>query len=153
MLYSGVRKLIEEHLVKLCIEKIVPAFPPGGPSSVPPGIIIPVMLRQQQEKARQQQKAARGAATASVKGKAKSSSLYPQADLIIGQETTDSASSEDDVMGVGVSAAQGAGDRADMVARSQAGERLLKAVSEVWQDHCACMSKLREVLKYVVSFA
>lgn len=30
-----------------------------------------------------------------------------------------------------------------------ANERFLSAVTRVWDDHCACMSKLRDVLKYV----
>lgn len=54
------------------------------------------------------------------------------------------------IAALSVSATQG-GDRADAVARTQAGERLLKAVRDTWDDHCACMSKLRDVLKYVVS--
>ena len=30
-----------------------------------------------------------------------------------------------------------------------AGERFLGAVTDVWEDHCSCMSKIRDVLKYV----
>lgn len=52
--------------------------------------------------------------------------------------------------GVAMTATQG-GDRADAVAKTQAGERFLKAVRDTWDDHCACMGKLRDVLKYVVS--
>lgn len=51
--------------------------------------------------------------------------------------------------GVAMTATQG-GDRADAIAKTQAGERFLKAVRDTWDDHCACMGKLRDVLKYVV---
>ena len=43
------------------------------------------------------------------------------------------------------------GDRTDAVAKTQAGERFLKAIRDTWDDHCACMSTLRDVFKYVVS--
>lgn len=31
------------------------------------------------------------------------------------------------------------------------GERFLKVVKEIWDDHVACMGKLRDVFKYLVS--
>ncbi|KAI0331890.1 Cullin-domain-containing protein [Cubamyces sp. BRFM 1775] len=37
----------------------------------------------------------------------------------------------------------------DLVQKSQEGERLLKAVRKVWDDHTSSLSKLRDVLKYM----
>lgn len=51
----------------------------------------------------------------------------------------------------GTAAAPQVGDRTDNVARTQAGERLLKAIRDAWDDHEACTKKLKDVLKYVVS--
>lgn len=39
---------------------------------------------------------------------------------------------------------------AAILASIPAGERFLHAVAYVWDDHCSCMGKLRDVLKYVV---
>lgn len=36
------------------------------------------------------------------------------------------------------------------VERGQEGERFLKAVKGVWDDHISCMGKIRDVLKYMV---
>ncbi|WFC95252.1 hypothetical protein MBRA1_001899 [Malassezia brasiliensis] len=36
-----------------------------------------------------------------------------------------------------------------ILASIPAGERFLGALTSVWEDHCACMGKLRDVLKYV----
>ena len=41
----------------------------------------------------------------------------------------------------------------DTTAQGQAGERFLAAVKGVWDDQVACLSKLRDVLKYMVRFA
>ena len=38
----------------------------------------------------------------------------------------------------------------DPVQRSQEGEMLLKALKKVWDDHTSSLSKLRDVLKYMV---
>lgn len=38
----------------------------------------------------------------------------------------------------------------DPIQRSQEGEVLLKAVRKVWDDHTSSLSKLRDVLKYMV---
>lgn len=42
------------------------------------------------------------------------------------------------------------GNPADRLTVIQAQERFLKAVRDVWDDHVACMKKLRDVLKYMV---
>lgn len=39
---------------------------------------------------------------------------------------------------------------ADTTSQGQAGERFLAAVKSIWDDHVACLSKLRDVLKYMV---
>jgi cullin 3 len=38
----------------------------------------------------------------------------------------------------------------DPIQRSQEGEVLLKAIRKVWDDHTSSLSKLRDVLKYMV---
>ena len=38
----------------------------------------------------------------------------------------------------------------DPMQRSQEGEMLLKAIRKVWDDHTSSLSKLRDVLKYMV---
>lgn len=38
----------------------------------------------------------------------------------------------------------------DPIQRSQEGEMLLKALRKVWDDHVSSLSKLRDVLKYMV---
>lgn len=43
-----------------------------------------------------------------------------------------------------------AGGRDDPLQKSQAGEMLLKAVRKVWDDHTSSLSKLKDVLKYMV---
>jgi cullin 3 len=81
MLYSGVKKLIAEHLAKLAEDKIVPTFPRSNVSS--------------------------GA------GKL--------------------------------------GGGAEAVERGVEGDRFLKALKSVWEDHTGSMRKLRDVLRYMVS--
>ena len=39
----------------------------------------------------------------------------------------------------------------DNIQKAQNGERFLKAVREAWDDHIGSMSKLRDLLKYMVS--
>lgn len=38
----------------------------------------------------------------------------------------------------------------DLIQRSQEGEMLLKAIRKVWDDHTSSLSKLSDVLKYMV---
>lgn len=42
------------------------------------------------------------------------------------------------------------GSEDDPLEKAQAGETLLKAVRKVWDDHTSSLSKLRDVLKYMV---
>lgn len=46
----------------------------------------------------------------------------------------------------------GTGGAGDSTLRAQDGERLLKAVRAVWDEHIQNMSKLRDVLKYMVGY-
>ncbi|UZJ52781.1 hypothetical protein CBS101457_002101 [Exobasidium rhododendri] len=130
VLYSGTKRQIEEHLVRLCAEKIVPAFPPGGATSAPSNIVLPDQLLMVEN-----------AAVSSSKGKGKA----PVRGDVKQEEDLDQDAG---VNGLSMTAIQG-GDRADAVAKTQAGERFLKAIRDTWDDHCACMSKVRDVLKYV----
>jgi cullin 3 len=43
------------------------------------------------------------------------------------------------------------GSQDDPVYHSQEGERLLKAFRSVWEQHVGSMSKLRDLLKYMVN--
>lgn len=40
----------------------------------------------------------------------------------------------------------------DPVQKAQSGELLLKAMKKVWDDHTSSLSKLRDVLKYMVHY-
>lgn len=143
LLYSGVRKLVEQHLTRLCAESIVPAFPSDGASLTPAGIILP----EQVITTSQQRAAAKGKAPMPPSHNLRRPAHQSEAHDMSVDSTTDV---DDGTSGdaAAVSATLG-GDRADAVARVQAGERLLKAIRDAWDDHCACMKKLRDVLKYV----
>lgn len=43
-----------------------------------------------------------------------------------------------------------AGSSANMISAASAGQLFLDSLREVWEDHMACMSKLRDVFKYMV---
>lgn len=134
LLYSGVRRQIEQHLIHLCAKNIVPAFPAGGTSMAAAGIILPEQISSSYTG----RSLAKGKASTVIKDAPR-----PNTNGDTLNEDEDAAAN-----GVSISATQG-GDRTDAVARAQAGERLLKAIRDTWEDHCACMSKLRDVLKYV----
>ncbi|KAH8914044.1 hypothetical protein BT69DRAFT_1254275 [Atractiella rhizophila] len=51
----------------------------------------------------------------------------------------------------GTRTAGGSAERGEEWGKTKAGERFLKVVREVWDDHLATMKKLRDVLKYMVS--
>ncbi|KAN0061283.1 hypothetical protein ACQY0O_006129 [Thecaphora frezii] len=136
MLYNGVKRQIEQHLEKQCSDKIVPAFPPGGASAVSAGIVLPESLL----------RSTPSSSTSSSKGKARDTT----SDLASAHAGTGGDSH--DVKGeaaapVSMSATQ-PGDRADAIARIQAGERLMTAIRDTWLDHRSCMSTLSDILKY-----
>lgn len=128
------RKLIEQHLSKKCSEAIVVSFPPGGTSYNTPGIVLPeqVITKRQQR------------AIVRVNDAA-------QQDWPPNSDQSATHQDESTPEGPSISTTQ-SGDRTDAVAIAQANERLLKAIRDTWDDHCACMSKLRDILKYVVSW-
>lgn len=138
MLYRGVKKQIQAHLDRLCREKIIPAFPPGGAASVSAGIILPESLLRQSHATSASSPQSRAdsdsaAPSTSAKGKAKA---------VENDDPTSSAAA------LATMSATQAGDRADAVARVQAGERLMTAIRDTWLDHRSCTSKISEVLKY-----
>ncbi|KAJ9474077.1 putative Cell division control protein 53 (putative) [Pseudozyma hubeiensis] len=145
MLYHGVKKQVQQHLDKLCRENIIPAFPPGGAASVSAGIILPESLLHQSRASSSSRTNADLPTSSSSKGKSRAtdSDLDPFA-----QADTQGSSTSAAAAAASMSATQ-AGDRADAVARIQAGERLMTAIRDTWLDHRSCMSKLSEVLKYV----
>ncbi|EST04494.1 Cullin, N-terminal [Kalmanozyma brasiliensis GHG001] len=151
MLYHGVKKQVQQHLDKLCREKIIPAFPPGGAASVSAGIILPDSLLSQSQAAasssssRTEADTPIGARSSSGSNKGKGKATADDHDSFAdGPDGATSAATA----AASMSATQ-AGDRADAVARIQAGERLMTAIRDTWLDHRSCMSKLSEVLKYV----
>lgn len=48
-------------------------------------------------------------------------------------------------------AASVSSDAMELQASAQEGEKFLAALKAVWDDHTACMSKLKDLLKYMVS--
>ncbi|PWN27242.1 Cullin-domain-containing protein [Jaminaea rosea] len=143
MLYDGVRRQVEAHLNKQCVDYLVPAFPPGGLASLPSDIVLPRNLPT-------------GAASASTskqpnlkgKGKANEPIVLSDDDDEPRSAARATVSGSEPASSMAVGSASG-GDRTDAASRSQSAERLLKAMKQVWDDHCACMGKLRDVLKYV----
>lgn len=143
MLYDGVRRQVEAHLNKQCVDYLVPAFPPGGLASLPSDIVLPRNLPT-------------GAASASTskqpnlkgKGKASEPIVLSDDDDEPSSAARATVSGSEPASSMAVGSASG-GDRTDAASRSQSAERLLKAMKQVWDDHCACMGKLRDVLKYV----
>lgn len=153
MLYHGVKKQVQEHLDKLCREKIIPAFPPGGAASVSTGIILPEALLHQPQLVPCSSRTNADTPSAissssSNKGKGKATAA-DYASFADGTSGTQDASTGSATAAAATMSATQAGDRADAVARIQAGERLMTAIRDTWLDHRSCMSKLSEVLKYV----
>lgn len=151
MLYHGVKKQVQQHLDKLCREKIVPAFPPGGAASVSAGIILPESLlnRSQASSSSISRINPDPSTSSSSKGKARAIDSDPSSFADADTDATPAVSAASAAAAsVSMSATQ-AGDHADAVARTQAGERLMTAIRDTWLDHRSCMSKLSEVLKYV----
>jgi len=52
---------------------------------------------------------------------------------------------------VGGSGGVAGGGANEDVSRAAEGQLFLDRMRDVWEDHCACMSKLKDVLKYLVS--
>ena len=104
MLYSGVSRQVEEHLVRQCAEHLVPAFPLDAAAV----------------------DAARDAFAGASDTARKVSSISPALGLRRESEGLQAVMS-------------GIPTR----------ERFLALIASVWDDHCSCMGKIRDVLKYV----
>ncbi len=149
MLYEGITELLRDHLTKQCEEKIVPTFPPGGMLSLPAGVSLPRMHSTQTP----------GSKASSGKGKGKGRAT--EEEISAGSSSGAGAAGEGDAAAaaaagegavtLATAASQAPGDRTDAAARAQAGERLLKAMCDVWLDHKACTKTLEKILIYVVS--
>lgn len=100
MLYAGVRRQVEAHLVRQCAEQLVPYFP------------LDVAAEQ-----------------------AASAAFTRPNDVGIAA-----------VLGL---LPGGGAEQEAVLAAIPTSERFLSAVARVWEDHCSCMGKLRDVLKYV----
>ncbi|EPQ31423.1 uncharacterized protein PFL1_00758 [Pseudozyma flocculosa PF-1] len=142
MLYNGVKRQIEAHLNKQCRDKIAPAFPPGGATAVSAGIVLPESLLRPQP----------SSSSSSSSGPASSKGKGREAPDDAASRSANSDGGDHDVgaqasTAVSMSATQ-PGDRADAIARIQAGERLMTAIRDTWLDHRSCMSTLSDILKY-----
>ncbi|WFD33377.1 hypothetical protein MCUN1_000190 [Malassezia cuniculi] len=104
MLYAGVSRQVQEHLVRQCESRLVPGFPLDGAAVDAARDVF----------AGTGGYAGRGAGIAPTLG------LLPRSE-------------------------SGQAVLTDIPAR----ERFLAAISAVWEDHCSCMGKIRDVLKYV----
>jgi len=138
LLYSGVTTQITFHLSKLCLERIVPSFPSGGSSNIPQGIIIPELPSS-------------SSSSRTFKGKGKARAIDHSSASILNGNGTKNGDEEGRTTGMVNLSGGDRGDGRDEIARTQAGERLLISIRDTWKDHCLCLSKLRDVLKYVVS--
>lgn len=102
-LYSGVKKLISDHLASQTETLIVPTFPRAP--------LVPTMPES-----------------------IGSNTGLDAAVGLVGSGASTSASAQS----------------MSAVGRGQEGERFLKALKDVWDDHLNCMSKLSDVLRYMV---
>lgn len=155
VLYEGVKRLVEAHLDRQCTEKLIPAFPPGGMTSFSADIVLPTNLPALVTSASNAGGNA-GTRPSLAKGKGRARNTTIQADEADVDDDSRVEPGEDKFRqvnnasgSVGPTSTTMGGDRTDAAARSQHAERLLKAIKAVWDDHCACMGKLRDVLKYV----
>ncbi|MCO5573491.1 hypothetical protein L7F22_027262 [Adiantum nelumboides] len=133
--YRGVKAQIIQHLIQQCADTVVPAFPTGAAATPTAGIVLP-----------EQSKPASSLKSSSLaKGKHFQTNRKEENRSVV---SIDKDVDEAAANGVNVAASQ-VGDRTDVVSRAQSGERLLRAIRDVWEDHCACMKRLRDVLKYL----
>lgn len=108
MLYAGVKKQVQTHLMRQCSEQLEPLFP-LDPS----------------------------AAT--------------QAHQLFKTYLAKSSSSSDANISSTLKLLPNSPDNQLILSSIAASERYLSALTHVWEDHTSCMSKLRDVLKYLVS--
>ncbi|CAO1615339.1 unnamed protein product [Parajaminaea phylloscopi] len=150
VLYEGVKRLVEAHLDKQCVERLIPSFPPGGSTAFSADITLPANLPSLNSSSSTHTLGSSGATRVlGAKGKGKARATEPDTDGTV--QASHSAEATDVIASAaaGPTSTSVAGDRTDAAVRSQHAERLLKAMKSIWDDHCACMGKLRDVLKYV----
>lgn len=150
VLYEGVKRLVEAHLDRQCTDRLIPSFSPGGSGNFSADIILPANLPRLVPRS-DAQASSDGSANHSISCKGKDNTRSE--DHVWEGYNADASdlSSANGSSGPlsGPKSTTIAGDRTDAAVRSQHAERLLKAMKAVWDDHCACMGKLRDVLKYV----
>ncbi|KAK0525659.1 hypothetical protein OC835_005537 [Tilletia horrida] len=122
-LYDGVKNLTQHHLNKLCKERLVPTFPTGGVTSLTDGPAP-------------SSAAANSTSSSSLKGKGVDRSGGLAQDGISG-------------FGAGVSGGAVHLAGADAAAHTRAGDRLLTAMRDMWNDHYRCMKNIAMVLGYL----
>jgi cullin 3 len=119
-LYSGVRKLIAEHLDDLAAKDIVPTFPRSG------------VMNSNTTLSNSFKTLGLGSGSGSGNGS--------------GSGAGDEAGS------TSTSAKSGSGGpNVQSIESALEGERFLKALKAVWDDHVSSMDKLSKILKYMVS--
>ncbi|KAL9935024.1 hypothetical protein V8E36_006100 [Tilletia maclaganii] len=125
-LYDGVKNLTQHHLNKLCKERLVPTFPTGGVSSLTDGL----------------GSSGTTSTASSLKGKGVDRS---------GSSAARNGGPDQLVDGLGPGTGNGvvsfAG--ADAAAHTRAGDRLLTAMRDMWNDHYRCMKSIAMILAYL----
>ncbi|KAE8221728.1 hypothetical protein CF319_g4955 [Tilletia indica] len=122
-LYDGVKNLTQQHLNKLNKERLVPAFPTGGVSSLTDGLAQPTNASR---------------ASSNSKGKG----------VDRGGATSDGVAGDGFGPGGHGGGAVPLGG-ADAAAHTRAGDRLLTAMRDMWNDHYRCMKNIAMVLGYL----
>lgn len=143
ILYEGITHLLKEHLAHKCKDQIVPAFPPERNLSPLADTLIDTIPTSKSQARASGSSSALDTSKASNKGKGKARVNDLEDEQANTEGAVTSLPSSNPVALVTF-------DRADAITIAQAGEYLLKAVRNVWDDHCACTSTLSKVLNYVV---
>lgn len=129
-LFNGVRDLVAAHLDEQANSKIQPNFPiMTSTSTTANAATTATQLSDPQT-------------PHTMSGKGKGKATEPDEMMV----ERDLATPVTETHQIGLISGN-AGDRLTVI---QSQERLLKSVREVWDDHVACMKKLRDVLKYMV---
>ncbi|KAI8450296.1 cullin-4A [Phakopsora pachyrhizi] len=153
-LFVGVRDLVSNHLDNQALSKIQPNFPIINPllSSSNPQLMISsttetinssrISDRAVDNPSRQTDSSDPNLSS-SQKGKARAVDPLPADD-----EQSDELFATQAIINHQISLIT-SGNASDRLSVIQSQERFLKAVRGVWDDHVACMKKLRDVLKYM----
>lgn len=111
-LYSGVRKLIAEHLDDLAAKNIVPTFPRSGVMN--------------------------------------SNTTLSNSFKTLGLGSGSGSGAVEEAGPSTTSTKSGSGPNVQSIESALEGERFLKALKAVWDDHVSSMDKLSKILKYMV---